>query len=222
MKYTVKISPRAKLVRLKVSPQEGLIVVVPKRFDLAKIPAILEKKKGWIQKFLDLFKAGDKLPEQISLRAIGQEWAVEYRRLNVNTVLAVENSEKLVLVGAVDRPGVVKAALHRWLALKAHEHLAPWLSRLAKEHQFPLKKIRIKSQKTCWGSCSSKHAINLNLRLLFLDPAVVQYVLLHELAHTRELNHSARFWAHVEAVEPRFRQLRAALRHAGKLVPTYA
>jgi len=208
-------------VHLKMSAQEGLIVVVPKRFDLTKIPAILEKKKGWIQKFLDLFKARDKLPEQISLRAIGQEWAVEYRRLNVNTVLAVENSEKLVLVGAVDRPGVVKAALHRWLALKAHEHLTPWLSRLAKEHQFSVTKIRIKSQKTCWGSCSSKRAVNLNLRLLFLEPDVVQYVLLHELAHTRELNHSNRFWAHVQAVEPRFRQLRADLRHASRHMPSW-
>ena len=87
--YHVRRSPRAKNLRLKVTPQEGLCVVVPRGFDEGKIPAILEQKKAWIADALKQAQARRRfleprparhLPERLDLRAIGETWPVVYRQ----------------------------------------------------------------------------------------------------------------------------------------------
>ncbi|MBX3102987.1 MAG: M48 family metallopeptidase, partial [Bacteroidetes bacterium] len=63
-----------------------------------------------------------------------------------------------------------------------------------------------------WGSCSSKRNINLNWHLILMDKAVIDYVIIHELMHLREMNHSARFWAHVSTYFPDYRKAIAILK----------
>jgi hypothetical protein len=72
--------------------------------------------------------------------------------------------------------------------------------------------LRVSSAKTRWGSCSSRRTVSLNWRLLFYDKRLLDYVLCHELAHLREMNHSARFWKQVEAYYPNFREVRGELK----------
>jgi predicted metal-dependent hydrolase len=72
--------------------------------------------------------------------------------------------------------------------------------------------VRIKDQKTCWGSCSRKGNLNFNYKILFLPPHLQDYVIVHELAHVRELSHSRRFWALVATVIPDCLALRKELR----------
>lgn len=73
--------------------------------------------------------------------------------------------------------------------------------------------LRVSSAKTRWGSCSWQRTISLNWRLLFYDPKFLDYVLCHELAHLKEMNHSARFWRQVEAYCPNFREVRGELKN---------
>jgi predicted metal-dependent hydrolase len=75
--------------------------------------------------------------------------------------------------------------------------------------------VQVRRQRTRWGSCSAKGAISLNLCLLFQSPAVLRYLLCHELAHTEHMNHSARFWRRVEQCEPQYRALDAELLRTG-------
>lgn len=86
------------------------------------------------------------------------------------------------------------------------------LAELNKYYNFSYKKVSIRSQKTRWGSCSKSGTLSFNYRLLFIDPAIRDYVLVHELCHTRQMNHSARFWALVSMLIPEYRRLRTALR----------
>jgi predicted metal-dependent hydrolase len=72
--------------------------------------------------------------------------------------------------------------------------------------------IRINSAKTRWGSCSSMNSINFSWRLIMADDAVIDYVVIHELAHLYELNHSSRFWAIVQRVLPNYKEYREALK----------
>jgi predicted metal-dependent hydrolase len=72
-----------------------------------------------------------------------------------------------------------------------------------------------------WGSCSRERVISLNARLLLLSPPLVDYVLVHELCHTRELNHSRKFWRLVALHCPGYLRLRADLRRAGTLLPAW-
>lgn len=229
--YKVKVSPKAKHARLKVSAKNGLTVVIPKGFDESRIPGILDKKRDWLRRVGERFEEQRKflspeppgqLPERITLRVIGQDWAIDYRTTSAETVSAAERSgNRLMVYGDIDNHNAVRAALQRWLSRKAHEHLATWTRRLAQENHVSLARLTVKFQRTRWASCSASRTISLNLRLLFLPERLVRYVLLHELAHTQKMNHSALFWAIVRTLEPEYQHLDAELRTAWRFIPAW-
>jgi predicted metal-dependent hydrolase len=80
------------------------------------------------------------------------------------------------------------------LRAQAKEYLPKELERLSKLHGFYYSEVKIRKSKTRWGSCSSKRTINLSFYLMLLPPHLIEYVLLHELCHTIEMNHSLAFW----------------------------
>ena len=100
-----------------------------------------------------------------------------------------------------------RALLHGWLKRAAAERLAPPLLQLAQELKYPVERVVIRCQRTRWGSCSTRGTVSLNCSLVFLRPDVVRYLFVHELAHTRHMNHSASFWRLVESLEPDYRRL---------------
>lgn len=229
--YTVQESSRAKSVRLKLSARTGLVVVVPRGFDYSRIPGLLSRKKRWIEKtqarldeqrkFLTPAPPGTR-PDRIILRAIGQEWSVEYRLTSVPYVAAVDRpGNRLLVYGNIDDDPGCKAALGRWLSRKTHQHLVPWLRRLADEGGFPVRAILVKSQRTRWASCSRHGTISLNRGLLFLPGDLIRYVFLHELAHSRLLNHSRQFWALLAGLESNYQELDAKLRDAWRYLPAW-
>ena len=105
---------------------------------------------------------------------------------------------------------------------EAHAALGPWLDRSSLETGLRYARIQIRRQRTRWGSCSRNGTISLNACLLFQPPDVVNYLLIHELAHTRHMNHSRRFWSLVEKHEPRWQELDAGLTRGWREVPAWA
>lgn len=103
-------------------------------------------------------------------------------------------------------------ACFRALKQEATALLTPRLNQLAREHGFTYRSLRIKRMKTRWGSCDQHTNIVLNLYLMQLPWQLIDYVILHELTHTKVLNHGADFWAAFEAVLPNARKLRRATR----------
>lgn len=229
--YNVVVSSKAKHPRLKMSAVNGLIVTIPRGFDESRIPGILQRKRLWLdrvsqrfaeqQQFLSPEPPG-RLPERITLRAINEEWEVDYRTTDARSVSAVERmSRRLLVFGGTDNAEACKDALRRWMSRKTKEHLVPWLARLAKERGLDVREVVVKSQRTRWASCSAKNSISLNLRLLCIPENIVRYVLMHELAHCRYMNHSRRFWAEVRTFEPDFQELDSELRKAWRLIPAW-
>ena len=94
----------------------------------------------------------------------------------------------------------------------ARNVLTQRLAELAEKHNFDYGKVSIRSQKTRWGSCSSQNNISLNQNLLHLPDYLIDYVLLHELTHTRVKNHSSKFWNELEKVCPDAKELRKRLK----------
>jgi len=88
--------------------------------------------------------------------------------------------------------------LEDWLKKIAKEYIVQRTGELANQLGFKFNKIRIKGQKTRWGSCSSKKNLNFNWKLILTSKVCVDYVIIHELAHTKEMNHSKNFWDLVE------------------------
>jgi predicted metal-dependent hydrolase len=94
----------------------------------------------------------------------------------------------------------------------ARRRLVERLDHLAKKHNFTYKKVYVKNQKTLWGSCSAVNNINLNVNLVRLPEGLRDYVLIHELVHTRHKNHSRRFWQALNAIVGDGRGLQRQLR----------
>ena len=231
--YIVRESPRAKRVLIKLSPREGLVVVVPRGFDHDRIPSLVREKNAWIERKtaeLEARRASieteppDSMPTRLLLRGLGEEWAVGYlpgdSPLPRTTV--IEGSENTLLVcGRPKNPCECAAALRPWLGRKTHHHIRPWLTDLAEEHGFEFNRVFVRAQKTRWASCSSHLNISLNLKLLFLPEDLVRYVLLHELCHTVHLNHSREFWDLLSRCLPDYAGSNKRLRNAGEYVPAW-
>jgi predicted metal-dependent hydrolase len=229
--YRILTSPRGRNVYLKVSARDGLTVVIPRGFDLDGLPAILEKKRNWIESHLKRFTglpeavaraplAGP--PDTIELPALGESWRIEYLPTNTRRIgVVMEPTGRLTVYGAVADHDACRAVLKRWLRRRTREALVPWLALLAEQGGFTFSEVLVRGQKTRWASCSSKGTIALSYKLLFLERHLVRYVLLHELCHTVCMNHSLRFWTLLSRFEPECRALRRRMREDGKQVPVW-
>lgn len=105
----------------------------------------------------------------------------------------------------------------RELADKAIEVLPKRVAYFANVMGVTYGRITIRNQKTLWGSCSSKGNLNFNCMLMKTPPEIQDYVVVHELCHRREMNHSKRFWAEVEKVLPDYRERRKWLKENGRI-----
>ena len=105
------------------------------------------------------------------------------------------------------------------LADKALDRIPPRVAHFAALMGVEYGRITVRNQKTRWGSCSGKGNLNFNCLLMLAPDGVVDYVIIHELCHLKEMNHSARFWAEVEKVMPDYKEHRLWLkRHGGELM----
>jgi hypothetical protein len=112
----------------------------------------------------------------------------------------------------------LRPLIEQWYRRKAAQQLPAQLMALAKAHDIPVGRVAVRDQRSRWGACSSQGTITLNWRLIQVPDFVREYVLLHELMHRRELNHSRRFWRLVAACCPRHLEARRWLKREGKLL----
>ena len=219
-----------------MSLRDGLVVVVPRGFDPGRIPGILERRRPWIERAAARAEsrrgespvgASAALPRVLELRCLGTEWKVDYippravAGAGKRTVVRERPGRRLAVHGDEEDAAACGAALRRWLVRKARTTLVPRLVVLACEHGLSLGPVSVRMQRTRWASCSRRHAVSLNVKLLFLPPELVDYVLLHELCHTVRPDHSAAFWALLAEHEPDYRTKRRRMRDAQRFIPEW-
>lgn len=162
-------------------------------------------------------------PQQIKLPAIGKRWSVEYEALSYHRIRVEESGEcTLSVKGNLRDPYQTALVLRKWLGERARKHLVPWLDDLSDELKLPYSKVLVKGQRTRWGSCSPQKTISVNRNLLFLSPSLVRYVLIHELVHTIQLDHSPKFWELVRERVPNSKELNRESKKAWAHVPPWA
>lgn len=227
MPLRVRESRRARYLTLRLLPPHTLELVVPRGTRATEVTAFVHEHRQWIVDARRELAAcrnlrSEGLPERVELRAIGKSWDVHYRHDAQAAVRCrVRDSVLEVSTREGNRRGA-DAALRNWLLDEADYHLAPWLLREAQSVGRRPANVQVRLQRTRWGSCSNSGTISLNAALLFLDPPLVRYLLIHELCHLLALNHSRKFWAAVARSEPDYEALDRQLTAAWSHVPLWA
>jgi predicted metal-dependent hydrolase len=222
----VRVSMRARRLALRMVPPHTLEVVVPRGTRPANVQAFVAEHRLWIERARREIATchrggGERLPTRVVLAALGREWSVHYRQLNVGRAVCAPIGGGLEVRSADPQFGDASRALRSWLLIEAKAELRPWLLREAQAMDRKPKAVQIRLQRTRWGSCTSSGTISLNAGLLFLEAPLVRYLFIHELCHLYSLSHSRRFWSIVEHFEPDYRALDRRLTEAWALVPLW-
>ncbi|MGE5624288.1 MAG: M48 family metallopeptidase [Bacillota bacterium] len=224
--YHWRRSPRAKSLQVRITPWQGVEIVVPRHVSRERARAFVARHRRWIRDTWtrmreQMVDADLTLPNGFELRAVGEHWQVKYLRRSGERVRVTSAGSTLTVHHDGRSEQLVREALRRWLVERARRHFAEYLPHICRATGFSYKRLQIRGQTSRWGSCSSHKTLSLNYKLLFLEPELVRYLVIHELAHTRQLDHSPRFWRLVEEFEPQCRELDEELGESWRDVPAW-
>jgi predicted metal-dependent hydrolase len=214
--WRVRRSRRARRLGVRIFRDGTVEIVVPPGAGARAVSGFVARHREWIERHRQRAARADFAfpPERFDLPAIGESWACQ---LGPGGVPGVRRGPLLRAIGASEAGGVLelhgdadeaqlRAGLLDWLCERAGLVLGPQLAALAAGYGVRYRRLQIRRQRTRWGSCSARGTISLNCCLLFHRPAVVRYLLIHELSHLTHMNHSARFWQQVEYRDPLWRE----------------
>jgi predicted metal-dependent hydrolase len=194
-------------------------IVVPVGVNAHTVRDFVQRFTPWIDRkvaAMQCFAApSEPVPATVEFALTQEKFAVDWRR---EPKRGLEQTLDCIVVRAPDERGA-RALLQGWLKRAAYERLAPRLLQLADDLNYSVARVSIRCQRTRWGSCSTRGTVSLNCSLLFLTLEVVRYLFVHELAHTKHMNHSANFWRLVEQIEPDYRRLDRDLLAGWRTVP---
>ena len=210
---TVTRRALASRVSLRIAPNGRIRITIPLHAPLASAKLLIKRSRRSIQKLI-AEQQGD-FPYSTS-----QQIGKSHNLLVEQGEPAVKTVGTSIIINARDdqdfadpifqqsiRDHVVKA-----LRKEAKSYLPRRLKFLAEQHGFRYDKTRLTHSSSRWGSCSSNGTISLNIALMNLPFELLDYVLIHELCHTRQMNHSQAFWCEVAAIDPRYKQHRTTLK----------
>lgn len=209
-------NPRARRYVLRVTDRAEIRCTVPRRGNLAEAARFIQAHVDWIRKQLEKRRANPPAPRHWS---DGHEilFRGESARIAFDAMDGVVRFADQIIphrVAVADLRPVVERRL-RTLAAK---EFPLRVLELAAQHGLRVTRVSVRAQRSRWGSCSRTGAISLNWRLIHAPTFVRDYVIVHELMHLRQMNHSDKFWAEVARAFPRWREAEAWLKGHGPLI----
>lgn len=213
------IRSNRKTLSISIDAFGALIVRAPRRYTERQISAFLQEKEGWIlKKQAERKGAGIHLPPEnldgYSLLLLGRAYKIVLTSADKITFGA---DKETLFVPKKD----AKKRLVAWLKENAKRIFTEAVERKAKEMGVSYASVSVSTAKSRWGSCSRDDKLCFSFRLLYAPKDVVEYVVVHELAHTRQKNHSPLFWAEVKKYVPDWKQKRAWLKTHGALMEIF-
>lgn len=214
-------SPRARRISISAKPFQPLRITLPVFESFSRAEGFLKEKEKWIQKTQDKIS---KLEDQYTLFNEDTHFHTREHELKVVRsdldVPKVILKDKEILVRLTEESDIHLPEIQdmiRWgiqaaWRKEAKKYLPVRLNELAGKHQLSYSRVTIKNNRSRWGSCSQKNNINLSLHLMRLPDHLIDYILLHELAHTLHKNHGRRFWRSLEKICPNAKSLDKEMR----------
>ena len=207
------IRSKRKTLSLTINENAELIIRAPKRLSIEKIQDFINEKENWINRKKRLIEnqIKDATSNHNKLLYLGNLFPINLEQ-NASKELFFTGEE--FIANSIE-PDSLSLSIKKWYKNKFKEIALPRVAYFANKHNLMVNQVRIKNQKTMWGSCSSKNNINLNYLLLMAPMGVIDYVIVHELVHTIHRNHSTDFWDSVESIMPEFQEHKRWLKKNG-------
>jgi hypothetical protein len=187
-----------KTIGLKITAQ-GLVVHAPKRISASQLQQVLLEKARWIQQKLALREDNQVAPMRWAdgepLMFMGQDIVLSLQHHATNKALTLQGGQLLVRSPQIDQPVFVARKVLQWYAQQALPDFKRRVELVAAQMGEKVSSVALSNARSRWGSCNSRRQIRLNWRLIQAPPHIIQYVICHEMAHLKEMNHSARFYA---------------------------
>ena len=207
--YRLIRTKRNKYIRLTVQVGSGLRVSAPLRIPERDIPQYIREREEWVLlKLHEYARIERATPQQrythnARIMYLGKSYALRiHKGLNGFLQAKLLGSKMHVALPEPllknNKEQYVRLLMHRWYRSQAEKYVLERIAHFAHALSVSPKRVTIRKQKTRWGSCTADGNISLNLFLIKAPPHIIDYVIVHELAHLRELNHSPRFWKIVE------------------------
>jgi predicted metal-dependent hydrolase len=210
--------PRAKHLKVRVEANGEVIVTTPKRTSQDTIQEFVTQHHGWIVE--QQAKMSQK-PQPIStdqIMVFGKTYPYTVIPKLTSPSVMIRNGQVEVSHLGEASPKKIASKLNNFIKHTAQRYIIPRTHQISEQMKVTFRRISLKEQKTRWGSCSSNHNLNFNWRLAHYQPHIIDYVLIHELAHLKHLNHSKKFWQLVGRHDPDYRRHRDWLKQHGMTV----
>jgi predicted metal-dependent hydrolase len=218
----VRESSRAKTSRIIVGPRRPLEVIVPAGVADDDVDALLEEKRGWVERKVESSRSIAARPPQLGLERPGVVWrAGEPVSLDLTggarSVARIAEG-RLQVSGPVEQAA---AAVARWYRREARTMLTAVADRERERLDLDYHSLGIRDPKTRWGSCSRNGHLSFSWRLVMTPPEILEYVVVHELCHLREPSHSKAFWRLLDVARPGWQTQARWLREHGQELHAY-
>lgn len=219
--YAVRRSAKRKKLTITVERDRSVVVLAPANVSAKTIRRVVESKRQWIfekthhdQKYQELpHPPGKELVSGESALYLGRSYRIEILADGVDEIRFAQRF--LIPTSYAMRR---KSALRDWYLARANEKILPRVEHLANELGIEFKRAKIVDSHYRWGSCTAQDNVTFNWRLIKAPMFVIDYVIVHELAHLIEANHTSRFWNIVRTHVPRTAKARAWLAGNGQLL----
>lgn len=219
--YTIKRSEKRRKVTITVDRDRGVIVLAPMGASESAIDQIVQAKRAWIYEKVNHPQKYNNLPHPPGKELVNGESALYLgRRYRIEIVKTVE--ETVTLNGTFRVPGLKpedrRAALRAWYIAEAEAVILPKVENQARRLGVSPTSVKIVDNRYRWGSCSVEKDVRINWRVVKAPVHVIDYVIVHELAHILEQNHTEDFWGIVRAHSASLDRSRDWLRNFGQVL----
>lgn len=216
IEITLFKSKKSKYINITLKPFKGVRVSVPSSISFDTAISVIEKRMRWIKENLKKIQDAQ---SSLTLFDFNTEFKTREHQLKlvkgnfeiINSI--VKNNSIFVYipkeldVRSVEVQKGIRNAIEKAWRTEAKAYLPDRVNHLAKKNNFSYNRVSVRNSKTRWGSCSAENNINLSLYLMRLPDHLIDYVILHELSHTRVKNHSPNFWQLLDQVSGNARTL---------------
>jgi len=213
--YTFKRSSRHRSIGLRID-ERGLTVNVPLRTSEKWLHSVLNDKAHWVIDKLENWQANKTAPPQWvdgeTLLYRGETFRLHIVPSLFDTPPQLHGTQLVVHVSKADNPVAIEKNIMGWYRREALQLFTECVGHFAPLMNVAPREIKLSAARTQWGSCTAYGSVRLNWQLIKMPLHLIDYVVVHELAHLVEMNHSAAFWRVVESVCPDYAELRGELR----------